>query len=413
MLSSIRSAALACCAIAVVATSQRSAYAVDPTPLQNAYWRFEEGAANSFVPAATPGDEEFGVIRDTVLDSVLAGKSGNENHMQAYNTDTAPKYVNHSLPPKPLKSGLANTMAFEVDGSSTGGRDVYTHLSEIQNGVFDRTTPTAPGIPAVTGFTLEASFAVYDYSSFRSIIAKEGRPGLEMETGDDNFQALPTLALKVRGSQFEADPNAGKLQIEMFDGAGNLVSIMTDTVLDVGEWYSAAVVNNGETMSLYLDSNDDNGYVLMGQTAVDGVLFQGLDYANGSWDKNWTIGRAVYGGFEDNGVTPFANGRPSDWFNGLIDEVRLSNSVLDPTDFLFYEEPTGLAGDFNGDNRVDGNDFLVWQRGFGSPYDADDLADWKANFGQGTGISAIPEPTSLGLAVAGLGLAITIRRRGC
>ena len=406
MLSRTRSAVLLCCATAALAAQQQTASAVNPNPLQNAYWRFEEGVANGYVPAPSPGNEGPGEVKDSVLDSVLAGSAGNENHMQAYNSDTAPKYVNHSLPPRPLKSGLTNTLAFEVDGSPFGGRDVYTNLSQIQNGVFDRTTPTSPGVPAVTGFTLEAAFAVYDYSSFRSIVAKEGRPGLAMGTGDDNFQALPTLALKVRGSQFEADPNAGKLQVEMFDGAGNLVSIMTDTVLDLGEWYSAAVVNNGETLSLYLDSNDSNGYVLKGQTAIDGVLYQGVDYANGDWDKNWTIGRATYGGFEADGVTPFVNGRPSDFFNGMIDEVRLSNSALDPTEFLF-----GLPGDFNHDDKVDGNDFLVWQRGYGSLYDAGDLADWKANFGQGPAIGAIPEPTSLGLAFMGAALAFAVRRR--
>ena len=42
----------------------------------------------------------------------------------------------------------------------------------------------------------------------------------------------------------------------------------------------------------------------------------------------------------------------------------------------------GLPGDFNGSGKVDGADFLLWQRNFGQPgFDAASLATWKANFG--------------------------------
>lgn len=83
-----------------------------------------------------------------------------------------------------------------------------------------------------------------------------------------------------------------------------------------------------------------------------------------------------------------------------------------------------LPGDFNGDEAVDGADFLAWQRSFGSTtelaadgslngtIDADDLAIWKQNFGRtwpavGAAI-AIPEPaTSLLFAWSILALAKT------
>lgn len=64
---------------------------------------------------------------------------------------------------------------------------------------------------------------------------------------------------------------------------------------------------------------------------------------------------------------------------------------------------TGAAGDFDGNGRVDGADFLVWQRGFGSPYTAADLANWKASFGAGAATataSAVPEPSIAAFAVA-------------
>lgn len=57
-----------------------------------------------------------------------------------------------------------------------------------------------------------------------------------------------------------------------------------------------------------------------------------------------------------------------------------------------------LAGDFDADGDVDGADFLTWQRGLGTLYQADDLVDWQANFGATAGASAgtqaVPEPSS-------------------
>lgn len=72
-----------------------------------------------------------------------------------------------------------------------------------------------------------------------------------------------------------------------------------------------------------------------------------------------------------------------------------------------------LPGDFDEDDDVDGADFLKWQRGFGAPYDAGDLADWKANFGA-TSIAAaatVPEPTSLGFACSAVAAFLAVVRR--
>jgi len=38
-------------------------------------------------------------------------------------------------------------------------------------------------------------------------------------------------------------------------------------------------------------------------------------------------------------------------------------------------------GDFDADGDRDGNDFLAWQRGLGTNYNADHLNEWKENFG--------------------------------
>ena len=59
-------------------------------------------------------------------------------------------------------------------------------------------------------------------------------------------------------------------------------------------------------------------------------------------------------------------------------------------------------GDFDNDGDVDGRDFLVWQR---DP-NVGNLADWQNNYGAGSLVSttAVPEPSSLSLCIAIMGL---------
>ena len=55
-----------------------------------------------------------------------------------------------------------------------------------------------------------------------------------------------------------------------------------------------------------------------------------------------------------------------------------------------------IAGDYNGDGKVDGADFLEWQRTDGTPAG---LMAWQTNYGTGGLLSAatgaVPEPTSI------------------
>ena len=73
----------------------------------------------------------------------------------------------------------------------------------------------------------------------------------------------------------------------------------------------------------------------------------------------------------------------------------------------------GLPGDFNNDSRVDGADFLVWQRGGSpSPLSTEDLNAWKAGYGApaaAPSIGAVPEPSTVALLI--LASAGIFRRR--
>ena len=76
---------------------------------------------------------------------------------------------------------------------------------------------------------------------------------------------------------------------------------------------------------------------------------------------------------------------------------------------------TGIAGDFDDDNDVDGIDFLLWQQGESpNPLSASDLADWEANFGTvenaGPAYSQVPESSCL-LQCVCIGISSLVIRR--
>lgn len=86
--------------------------------------------------------------------------------------------------------------------------------------------------------------------------------------------------------------------------------------------------------------------------------------------------------------------------------------------FSVQTASAGLAGDFDDDNDVDGNDFLVWQRGGSpNPLSDGDLTTWKNNFGMvgsATAMAAaVPEPSAflLGACVASVLAAMRTGRR--
>jgi hypothetical protein len=370
-------------AVAVIAAAWTfyeipAARAVAPNPLQSAYWRFEEGTEFSRVSPRNT---------DVVLDSI------NDNDLRAFQggtIDAAPTYVSE-LPPTPLQSGLPNTLALDFIRNAPGdpdgaGDDLFANEQDINNGII------APG----GGFTVEAAFRPNSVSEFQAIVGKEGRPALG-KLGGVFIENLQTFVLKVRG-------DTGVLQVELWDGgavtsAADNPQVSSLSSLIAGQWYNAAVVNDGSTLSLYLDSNDGGGYQLQGSTPLSGgALYQGDDPNNPDWDRPWTIGRGEFGG------------GPADFFDGIIDEVRLTNVPLSPSQFLFAPPGGDLVGDHNQDGTVDAADYVFWRK---LNIDGDaGYDDWREHFGETSapgGGGQVPEPAAMALALVAAGMLVHVR----
>jgi hypothetical protein len=133
---------------------------------------------------------------------------------------------------------------------------------------------------------------------------------------------------------------------------------------------------------------------------TDGVPTGAIDL--GVWDDR---GMGDYFDGLGIGAVPDSGGRR---LHGLMDEFYIFDRALSPAE-IGTLAMTASPGDFDGDQDVDGGDFLIWQRGLGTSHDATDLADWKANFGAGPAIGAVPEPSALLLSLGGM-LAVARRR---
>jgi hypothetical protein len=125
-----------------------------------------------------------------------------------------------------------------------------------------------------------------------------------------------------------------------------------------------------------------------------------------------------------NGFNDLRFGIPSGSGSSTNPLMGIDNVSLRLVDIV---SPPGDDADFDDDGDVDGRDFLIWQRGFGTPdaqpadgdadldmdVDGDDLIVWQDQYGTAPPLgafAAVPEP-STGLIVLAMSALLAIRRK--
>ncbi len=285
-------------AVNAVGTGPDSTALVVSTPLTMAYWTFEGGAADTYVPylQSTAG----------LYDGSIADVSGRGNHLSAWSTNW--HWYRTAVPAAATpQTGAANTRSVQNANSFPALSAIGTALSAWR--------------PA--RWTIEAAIRPDDATNgYQTIVGRDSQGAYSTNT------SLSALYFSVRPT--------GNLALQFTDSSGrnwNLESA-ANAVTDA-QWHAVAATSDGKTLSLYLKNltGGATAYTLLGtldlSTSTNSSLTIGLGDGS-SWDAGvFTVGRGLYGG------------NHTDRFFGHIDDVRLTQEALSPASFL-YSTPAVL-----------------------------------------------------------------------
>ena len=254
------------------------------------YWRFEEGANNTIVPADKVW-ETYGV-------KWFQDASGNGNDMCTWAQWTSPRYTNELPFTTVPQTAAGNSLACWF-----GGGDGFLNDDIWSEG----DTTLNAGTTYSNGWTVEASVKFLSVSDWQVVVGKDGAP-----TGD-----APIFSIKFN----VADQ---KIEMNCFDGSGTVHWLNTgNNSIIIDTWYSVAGICDGNTVKLYLKGPSDSQYVEVGSDTVSG----GPMIADNS---NWSIGRGQW-----------SNGN-ADWCNAIIDEVRISDEALSTSQLVAVVPEPGM-----------------------------------------------------------------------
>jgi hypothetical protein len=159
------------------------------------------------------------------------------------------------------------------------------------------------------------------------------------------------------------------------------------------------------------------GLQAAGGPAPDFIIPNGFLFAGGGTIDFFGQNGGSYTALPTNGTLS------RDWNNGN----NIANSPTNYAGVTGSVLPPAIPGDFDGDNDVDGADFVAWQTNFpkqtggtlatgDADHDGDvdgaDFVVWQTNFPYPSSAGVVPEPSAFALATsAGVSVVFLLRRR--
>jgi hypothetical protein len=264
-----------------------------------AYWRFED------CPTGAPAPHSLGNrnrIRAT-LDS-----SYNGNDLFAYSVYEQPSFSN-DVPAAAVPttgradhSSLDTTLLSPEEGQC---RNVYTHS------VFCHAAPLDVQKITPAQWTIEASVKMADHTG-----KAQGFLGRDGSFTEEQIKEPPRFSFVVNpGDRFS-------VAFCDLDGRRH-EAVAKDLPVKPGQWYHVAAVSDGAVLRLFVDALDGKGY--MQRAALNLPKTGATALGKGKDNAEWTVGRVGNVGKSAEWL----------WFRGFIDEVRICDIALQPTEFLF------------------------------------------------------------------------------
>jgi len=296
-----------------------------------AYWRFDdqdipdidfsEGLATE-VAAGNPLPDidaqagwDSGNYRKAVHDW-----SGNGNHLTTWDYSWAGWEWDSNVPASNVPStGAYNALSMEHTQAMGSYPASFTWSAQ--------SSPIGIDIEEIepNQFTIEASFFTNQTGWSHTIVGRDAM-GVNTQTGGD----LPRAAL------YFQILNYGLPTFQFADVSGYWHFAQANDSVSTGKWYHMVGVSDGNTTSLYLaDVEAGRGFQLVAQTDMTASGSPDTSLTNGkSADPNtdvdwyagtWSVGRGLY------------DANHTDRYFGYIDEVRISDTALKPSQFLFQQ----------------------------------------------------------------------------
>ncbi|MEM9347992.1 MAG: LamG-like jellyroll fold domain-containing protein [Planctomycetota bacterium] len=247
-----------------------------------AYWRFEDGTPGEFARHTSMGrDYSSFASTDT---------TENGNVLFSHNEGENPRFTGIVPSSTIPQTGQLNRVA--VDNASAD-RNTRSNLFTVSKHTNPALNLEAVALPQ---WTVEASVMPKSLQGEQSYVSK-------------SFNNIRERSLMLGLSQ-------GHFFVEITDGTGTTRTVRHAVQATLDAWVHLAAVCDGKTLTLYIKAAGGQHYESIGQTPVQGAMDQA--------SNEWNVGGA----------------RAGSYATALIDEVRICNQALQPSQFLFsYPDP--------------------------------------------------------------------------